>query len=149
MKNTPVFFPILLILCAFCSKDQQKNQTFTTLTSGIWYQKSYQTDQNEDGIFEESSYPCQINDSWHFESNNTLEIRDELAYCDPDLDTLVVLSGTWELRENNTKIYVEFGQVGPVFEFHIHSINDSLLEIRSYTDLLTQTPFEERITLTR
>jgi hypothetical protein len=78
-----------------------------------------------------------------------LEIRDELAYCDPDLDTLVVLSGTWELRENNTKIYVEFGQVGPVFEFHIHSINDSLLEIRSYTDLLTQTPFEERITLTR
>ncbi|HAD13097.1 MAG TPA: hypothetical protein DCF33_11760 [Saprospirales bacterium] len=149
MKNTSAFFPILLILCAFCSKDQQNNQIFATLTSGSWYQKSYQTDQNEDGVFEESAYPCQIDDSWHFAQNNTFEIRDELAYCDPDMDTLVVLSGTWELRDNNTKIYVEFGQVGPAFEFHIHSINDTLLEIRSYMDFITQTPFEERITLTR
>lgn len=149
MKNTSAFLPFLLILCAFCSKEQPNSQIFTTLTSGTWYQKSYQTDQNEDGNFEESSYPCQINDSWHFEQNHNLKIQDELAYCDPDMDTIVVLPGTWELRDNDTKIYVEFGQGAAAYEFHIYSINDTLLEIRSYMNLITQTPFEERITLTR
>jgi hypothetical protein len=151
MKKSPFFLPFLLIVCAFCKKDSAPNlsQVQQILVNGTWYQHAYLTDLNEDGLFEDTSYPCQFGDGWKFSADNQFELSDELEYCDPDVDSVLVIPGTWELRDNDSKIYMEFGGGFALFDFHIHSINDTLLEIRSYINLLTQTPFEERIVLRR
>lgn len=150
MKNIPFFLPLLLVVCAFCNKDNTPSvsQVQQILANGTWYQHAYLTDLDEDGAFEDTSYPCQFGDGWKFSADNKFELRDELEYCDPDMDSVLVIPGTWELLDNDTKIHVEVGGM-PTFEFHIHAINDTLLEIRSYMNLLTQTPFEERVVLRR
>lgn len=148
MKKMPLFLPFLLVLSAFCKKEKPQ-QVEQILIDGTWIQYEYLTDNNADGIFTDASLPCQLYDGWKFSADHSFELRDEIEYCDPDVDTVLVISGTWELRNNDTELYVEIDPDFLVFNFQIHTINDSLLELRQYNTPASQAPLEERFVLKR
>jgi len=148
MKNIHQFLPLLFVLCAFCKKDNT-SQVEQILVNGTWYLEAYLTDDDEDGTFEDVTFPCQLGDGFKFAPNHAFELRDEIEYCDSDVDTVAVIPGVWALQNNNTVIDVNVGDGFLRFEFHIHTINDTLLELRTYLEPLTQTPQEERFVLKR
>ncbi len=148
MKNFKLFLPALFLLCAFCKKDSPA-QVELILANGTWYLEAYFTDDNEDGIFEDVIFPCQSGDGFNFSPNYQFEMRDEIEYCDTDVDSVFVLPGTWEMQENNTVVAVAIADGELVINYHIHSINDTLLELRIYESLITQEPQEERFVLRR
>ena len=148
MKNIKFLLPMLLILCAFCKKDSP-SQVEQVLIDGVWLHMAYQIDDNNDGVFEDAAFPCQIADGWKFLSDHKFEIRDEVEYCDTDVDTLAIIPGTWALQDHETVIHVEIGEDFLVSDFKIHSINDTLLELRLYNDPITQAPPEERFVFRR
>ncbi|MFN0033630.1 MAG: hypothetical protein ACKVUS_01100 [Saprospiraceae bacterium] len=142
------FLPILLVLCAFCKKDSP-SQVGQILIDGTWSHTEYLVDNDGDGVFEEASLPCQIGDGWKFSAGNKFELRDETEYCDTDVDSVAVIAGTWELRENDTELYVEVDPDFLFFNFQVHSINDTLLELRLFNTPASQAPLEERFVLRR
>ncbi|MFN0215326.1 MAG: hypothetical protein ACKVT2_13805 [Saprospiraceae bacterium] len=148
MKNIKLFLPVLFILCSFCKKDSPI-QVEQILVDGTWYQKAYLTDDDGDGVFTDASLPCQYDDGWKFTSDNKFELRDEVEYCDTDVDSVFVIPGTWLLQNNETEIQIEIGGGFLILDCHIHSINDTLLELRLYNDPVTQAPPEERFVLRR
>lgn len=148
MKKIHHFLPVLLILSAFCKKETPQ-QVESILIDGTWVQYEYLTDDNADGIFTDASLPCQLYDGWKFSSDHTFELRDEIEYCDTDVDSVAVISGTWELRNNDTELYVEIDPDFLYFNFQIHSINDSLLVLRQFNTPASQAPLEERFVLRR
>lgn len=148
MKNIQQFLPLLFTLCSFCTKDNPV-QVEQTLVDGTWYQTAYLIDDNNDGVFEEASLPCQLGDGWKFAADHHYELRDELDYCDTDVDSVAVIPGTWELRNNDTELFVQIGAGFLDLNFKIHAINDTLLELRLYNDPSTQAPPEERFVLHR
>ncbi|MBN8680947.1 MAG: lipocalin family protein [Chitinophagales bacterium] len=148
MKKIHHFLPVLLILSAFCKKETPQ-QVESILIDGTWIQYEYLTDDNADGIFTDASLPCQLYDGWKFNADHTFELRDEIEYCDSDVDSVVVIPGTWELRNNDTELYVEVDPDFLVFNFQIHSINDSLLVLRQFNTPASQAPLEERFVLRR
>lgn len=148
MKNLKPLLPILLALCAFCKKDSP-SQVEQILIDGTWSHTEYLIDNDGDGVFEEASLPCQIGDGWKFATGNKFELRDETEYCDTDVDSVAIIAGTWELRENDTELYVEVDPDFLFFNFQVHSINDTLLELRLFNTPASQAPPEERFVLRR
>jgi hypothetical protein len=143
-----LLLPLLLVLSAFCKKETPQ-QVEQILIAGTWIQYEYLTDDNADGIFTDASLPCQLYDGWKFSADHTFELRDEIEYCDTDVDSVSVISGIWELRNNDTELYVEIDPDFLVFNFQIHTINDSLLELRQFNPPASQAPLEERLVLRR
>ncbi len=148
MKNFKFFFPTLLLLCSFCKKDSP-SQIGDMLVNGTWIQNEYLTDDDNDGVFTDNSLPCQVDDGWKFTSDNKFELRDEVEYCDTDVDSVLVISGRWELRNSDTELYVEIDPDFLYFNFQIHSISDTLLELRQFNTSGSQAPLEERFILRR
>ena len=139
---------MLLILCAFCKKDSP-SQLELVLIDGTWTQTAYLTDDDGDGIFTDASLPCQFGDAWEFTADNKFELRDEIDYCDPDVDSVFTFYGTWELRDNDTEIYVEIDPDFLFYNFKIQSISDTLIELRQFNTVSSQAPLEERFILRR
>ncbi len=148
MKKMYNVLPILVILCAFCKKDNV-NSNEQILINGTWTQFEYLTDDDNDGVFTDNALPCQFGDGWKFTSDHKFELRDEVEYCDTDVDSVAIISGTWELRNNDTEIYVEIDPDFLFFNFQIHTINDTLLVIRQFNTPSSQAPLEERFVLKR
>ncbi len=144
MKNIQYFLPFILLLCSFCKKDSSTGTTELLLIDGNWVTSEYLTDNNNDGIFEDASLPCQIGDVWRFTADHKFQWRDEIEYCDSDVDSIAVFNGTWELRNNDTELYVEIDPDFLFFNFQIHSINSNKLELRQFNDPATFSPAEER-----
>jgi hypothetical protein len=119
------------------------------LVDGPWTLTAYLTDDDGDGVFTNAALPCQSGDVWVFMANRNFEMRDEIEYCDPDVDSVAIIAGTWELRNGDSEIFVTMDPSFQDFNFVVHSINDTLLELRLYNDPLLQAPPEERITLKR
>ena len=97
MKQYFLFASMLtLFLCSFCKNEDDKpqNEVMNFLVEGDWIHTAYETDNNKDGIFEDSALPCQISDVWRFNTDNTFQWRDELPYCDEDVDSVAVFKGT-------------------------------------------------------
>jgi hypothetical protein len=152
MKNA-FMLVVILFLSSFCNKDNKpvdnESETHLLLVEGDWVHKSYLTDDNDDGVFEDTALPCQINDVWRFETDNSFQWRDELEYCDPDVDTVAIIKGTWELRNNDTEVFVSIAGGLETFNFQIHEINSTQLELRQFNDPSTFAPAEERFTFAR
>lgn len=148
MKKIQAFLPILFILCSFCKKDSP-TEIEQILVDGIWIQSNYLTDDDNDGVFTDASLPCQFGDTWRFMANKKFELRDEIDYCDPDVDSVFTLSGIWELRNNDQELYVEIEPDFLYFNFQIFSINDTLLELRQFNSPSSQAPLEERFVFHR
>ena len=148
MKNFKIFLPTILLLCAFCMKDSP-SQVGDILVNGNWMQFEYLTDEDNDGIFTDNSLPCQFADVWKFTLDNKFELRDEIEYCNTDVDSIAIIPGRWELRNNDTELYVEIDPEFLFFNFQIHSISDTLLELRQYNTPGSQAPPEERFILRR
>jgi hypothetical protein len=72
-----------------------------------------------------------------------------LDYCDTDVDSVAIIPGTWELRNNDTEIYVEIDPDFLFFNFQIHAVSDTLLELRQFNAPASQAPLEERFVLKR
>lgn len=139
---------MLLVLSSFCKKESP-SQVEQILLDGTWSQSEYLTDDDNDGIFTDNSLPCQFGDGWKFTTGNKFELRDEVEYCDTDVDSVAIIPGTWELRNNDTEIFVTMETSFQDFNFQVHSINDTLLELRLFNLPNTQAPPEERIVLRR
>lgn len=148
MKNIQFLLPILLVLTAFCKKDNSV-QIEEVLVDGTWFQTAYLTDDDGDGTFTDASLPCQLEDGWKFTADHNFELRDEIEYCNSDVDSVFVLPGTWELRNNDTELYVEIDPDFVFFNFHIHSMSDTLMELRLYNSPGSQAPPEERFLFRR
>ena len=149
MKNIQHFLPVLLLLCAFCKKDNNVENIQAILIDGDWVHTEYLTDDNNDGTFEDASLPCQIGDVWRFSADHTFQWRDETEYCDTDVDSVAIIQGTWELRNNDTELYVEIDPVFLSFNFQIFTINSNKLELRQFNDPATFAPAEERFGFVR
>ncbi|MDX1911919.1 MAG: hypothetical protein SFV22_10560 [Saprospiraceae bacterium] len=148
MKNVRSFFPLFFIFCTFCKKDSTSNVE-QVLVNGAWTQTAYLTDDDGDGVFTDASLPCQLGDAWDFMSNGNFEMRDEIEYCDPDAMSVSIIAGTWELRNGDSELFVTMDPSFQDFNFVVHSINDTLLELRLYNDPTLQAPPEERLVFTR
>ena len=148
MKNLAFFLPILFVTGIFCKKENTVN-TEQILVDGNWYHDSYLLDKDGDGVFTNELFPCQTGDVWKFDANNHFEIRDEIEYCNTDVDSVAIISGLWELQNNDSEIQIVIGLGFEVVQFKIHAINDTLLELRAYNDPGTPYPPEERVILKR
>ena len=148
MHYIKFLLPLLLILCAFCKKDNPP-QVELILLNGTWVQYEYLTDDNTDGVFTDNSLPCQFGDGWKFTADHKFELRDEVEYCDTDVDSVSIIRGIWELRNSDTEIFVAMESSFQDFNFKIQSINDTLMELRIYNTPSSQAPLEERIILRR
>jgi hypothetical protein len=140
-----VFFcpiPALLMICAFYKTGLSPVET--VLTSGNWSYMEYQIDENDDGMFENAGLPCEEGDIWHFSADHTFEMRDEVTYCDSDVDSMVVISGTWELRNDDTELYLEVDPDFLHFNFDIQFIDNRDMELRAYNTPESSQPLEER-----
>lgn len=140
--------PIFLLLSAFTLKDNTV-QVAQLLTSGTWYQNAYYADLDGDGVITESSLPCQVGDGWKFNADFTFELRDELPNCDSDVDAVTTITGRWELRNNDTELYVEIDPDFLYYNFKIQMINGNQLVLKLLNDPGTQAPPEERFVLSR
>ena len=119
------------------------------LIDGTWSQAQYLTDDNNDGVFTDASLPCQLGDGWKFTADLKFELRDEAEYCDTDVDSVAVIPGRWLLQNNDTELYVEIDPDFLFFNFQIHAISDTLLELRQFNQPGSQAPPEERFILRR
>ena len=144
MKKISFALLVILLFCAFSQKDY-KLQTELLLIDGDWVHTEYLTDANNDGIFENAALPCQIGDVWRFTADHKFQWRDEIEYCDMEVDSLAITHGTWELRNNDTELYIEIDPVFLSYNFHIHIINSNFMELRQYNDPSTFAPPEERL----
>lgn len=97
------------------------------LVEGDWIHTAYQIDTDDNGSFEEAALPCQLGDVWRFTADNKFQWRDEVEYCDLDVDSVAIIPGTWELRNNDTELHVEIASGILVFDFQIFAINSSKL----------------------
>jgi len=148
MMNIKPFLPIFFALCAFCPKDSHSNLE-QILLEGTWLHSGYYIDANNDGIFEEASLPCQIGDGWKFTADHKFELRDEIEYCNADLDSVSIINGTWELQNNDTEIFITMESSFQDFNFQLVFINDTIMKLRLFNLPSTQAPPEERIVLRR
>lgn len=139
---------MLLVLSSFCKKESP-SQVEQILLDGTWSQSEYLTDDDNDGIFTDNSLPCQFGDGWKFTTGNKFELRDEVEYCDTDVDSVAVIPGRWLLQNNDTELYVEIDPDFLFFNFQIHAISDTLLELRQFNQPGSQAPPEERFILRR
>ena len=62
---------------------------------------------------------------------------------------MAVFKGTWELRNNDSEIYVEMYGGLFSFNFHIQEINSDKLQLRQYNDPSSSSPEEERFYFVR
>lgn len=149
MKNLHFLLLLLLLPSAFCKKENTPVDVEEILIDGTWTQKEYLTDDDGDGVFTDASLPCQFGDGWKFAPNYSFELRDEIEYCNTDADSVAIIPGTWKLMNDDTEIYIEIESGFLELTLHIHSISDTLMELRIYNAPVTQAPLEERITLVR
>lgn len=144
MKKTFLALTLVIFFCSFCKKDNNTQTTETLLIDGDWVHTAYKTDDNNDGVFEDAALPCQIGDVWRFSADHKFQWRDEVEYCDTDVDSVAVYNGTWELRNSDTEIYVEIDPIFLYFTFKIQNISANALELRQYNDPASSLPAEER-----
>lgn len=149
MKKISFAISMLLFCSAFATLGHLDQSTLF-LVDGDWTQTQYLTDEDNDGVFEDTSLPCQIGDVWRFTPDHKFEWRDEAEFCDADADSVSIITGVWQMRNNNTELYMEVDPVFINYHFLVKTLTANTLELRLLNDdPSTYAPAEERLVFTR
>ena len=123
--------------------------TADTLTQNIWTSIESWKDDNSDGIFTLDMPDCQMDNNWHFKTDSTLEITEDVVICEPDLPFLDTLSSVWSLKENETVLGLQFPASEEELEFQIFAIGENELILHFIDPDYPNDPVREKIILKR
>ncbi len=105
-KNALLLFCFALLFFNACKKSDQ-SEVETKLTTGLWHEIEYWTDDDLDGTFEQHTESCITDNTWQFQSNGDLVVDEGGETCDPGIPPFAV-TAQWELLNNDTQIKITF-----------------------------------------
>lgn len=103
-----IFTIMLLALAACGAKDNNTEALQNILIQGPWTSMDYLTDKTGTGNFVSQYGPCDRDNVWDFKTAGTYTYDDGPTSCDPS-DPLEDVPGKWELRQNETVLYLSVG----------------------------------------
>ncbi|HEY8897495.1 MAG TPA: hypothetical protein VIM79_21870 [Niastella sp.] len=110
-----------------CKKDKDEKSRTDLLTQKAWVYVDYGRDDNKDGILskdESSVEPCEVDDSFIFNTDGTLVEHDNTILCgssEPESKTM-----QWSFQNNETEIVMSTGRL-----LKIKTLNETTLELTS------------------
>ena len=111
-----------------CKKDKDEEKSRTNLlTQKAWLYVDYGKDDNKDGILskdESSVEPCEVDDSFIFNTDGTLVEHDNATLCgtsEPESKTM-----KWSFQNNDTEIVLSTGRL-----LKVKTLNETTLELTS------------------
>ena len=128
MKNMSLLLIIVLVFSSFCKKEIQWTNAEQILTNRAWIQAQYLEDADGDGVFTDESSPCELDNTWVFDADESksMTYNDIGELCAPDFGPLTI-SGFWDLRNNDQVLNVYLSNGATQDDFNVEIMNDSLL----------------------
>ena len=141
MKQLLLLLSVVLISASSCKKDSKDNQPAKTkreiLSSGKWLISKSDAVVGQQGntqnvnLYNDFMMPCQRDNYYLFNSDGSSTIDEGPSKCsDTSMQTLN--TGTWELRENDSKLRfkVQMGIINADVLADITELNDNTLTLK-------------------
>ena len=141
MKQLLVLVCVVLISASSCKKDNNDNQPVKTkreiLSSGKWLISKSDAVVGQQGnpqnvnLYNDFMLPCQRDNYYLFNSDGSSTIDEGPSKCS-DTSMQTVNTGTWELRENDSKLRfkVQMGIIDADVLADITELNDNTLTLK-------------------